>query len=208
MELLFSTAKNRKSFIIDIWQDSKYASGFQFYIQFTRVLWSRTKLPKCKKGLIKTSRIHIARTKNIVFQLSELENFPSHASVGTEVLLFLATVLFLIGRLHTRFCRNEIFLIFLGFKLFSNSWANPYTMFLHTWYQGSLYLCGESNLGQNLTTFQNIMSSIVGVYIFPHIPVKFNYLEIYFISGFRNLIPKKKSKKALFSSQKTKKKLA
>ena len=51
------------------------------------------------------------------------------------------------------------------------------------------------------------MSSIVGVYIFPHIPVKFNYLEIYFISGF-NLIPKKKSKKALFSSQKTKKKLA
>ena len=71
-------------------------------------------------------------------ELSKTQFFP--ASV---VLLFLATVLFLVGMLHTRFYLNaflKVFLIFLGFKLFSNSSANPYTMLFYTWYQESLYL--------------------------------------------------------------------
>ena len=39
--------------------------------------------------------------KNIVFYLLGWEIFSSHASMGTKVLLFLATDLFLVGRLHT-----------------------------------------------------------------------------------------------------------
>ena len=51
-------------------------------------------------------------------------------------------------------------------------------------------------------TLQNIILSLWVILFFPF-PVKFYYLEIYFISEPRNSTPKKKRKKVLFSRHKT-----
>ena len=68
-----SAAESRKSSIIDSWQGSKYTSDIQFRIQFTRALWSQTKLAKCKIALLRLHIYILQGEKNVVFRLLRRE---------------------------------------------------------------------------------------------------------------------------------------
>ena len=175
----------------------------QVRIQFMRALRLQSKIQKCKKALLTLHVYTLQGQKNIVFCQPGWEIFSSCASVGKEVLLFLTTVLFLVGRLHTRFCLNtffEIFLIFLGFKLFSNLWINPYPMFFYTWYQGSLYLWWIKPT--KIVHSFKILCRWLWMFLFLPFLVKFNYLEIYFISKPQNSKPMKKVRSYYFVTTK------
>ena len=96
---------------------------------------------------------------NIAFRLPRWEIFSSHARVGTGVLLFLAKVLFLVGRLHNMFCLNAFFSC-------TATRGPTRTQCSFILVIKDHFICGESHLYQNLAKFQNIISSIVGILIF------------------------------------------
>ena len=119
-----------------------------------------------QKDLIKTSCIHIAKTKKYCFPPAQVKKcFFTRLSGNISITSF-GTVLFLIGSLHTRFCFYTFFKVFLIFLSFSATRESTRTQCSFIFDIKDRCVCGESNSYQNLTKFQNIMSSIVGFFIF------------------------------------------
>ena len=119
-----------------------------------------------QKDLIKTSCIHIAKTKKYCFPPARVKKCFFTRLRGNISITTFGTVLFLIGSLHTRFCFYTFFKVFLIFLSFSATREPTRTQCSFIFDIKDRCVCGESNPYQNLTKFQNIMSSIVGFFIF------------------------------------------
>ena len=65
----------QNGFIIDIWQDSKYAPGIQFSIQFAKALWSSNKLPKCIMALLNPLWMDTHWKDKKIFLSASVRNF-------------------------------------------------------------------------------------------------------------------------------------
>ena len=81
---------SRESFIIDVWQGSKYTFDIMLSIRLTRVLWLSSKTTKVEyRHIMNTLWIHIERTKKI--HLPGYNFFSLFASTAIE-LLFLGLI--------------------------------------------------------------------------------------------------------------------
>ena len=65
----------QNGFIIDIWQDSKYAPGIQFSIQFAKALWSSNKLPKRIMALLNPLWMDTHWKDKKIFLSASVRNF-------------------------------------------------------------------------------------------------------------------------------------